>query len=76
MNGCFNGTGDYQTPQGDRYVGQWGRSLPNGTGTYSWPDGARHEGGWRDGVPSGSGPYFDVGGGVLGQFLSAECRST
>jgi len=45
---CYNGTGTYTWPDGQRYVGEFRDGKLHGTGTYTWPDGTKYVGEYRD----------------------------
>jgi len=59
---CFNGTGTYAFPSGEKYSGEFEEGMYNGTGKYYFPDGRRYEGQFRNNKFSGEGVYYFTNG--------------
>lgn len=59
---CRTGTGTYQWPTGDKYVGQFVDYKIQGTGTYYWANGSRYEGQWVQNRQEGQGKLFLTNG--------------
>ena len=54
FDGCF---GAYDSPNGDRYVGEWKNDEPHGIGTATYADGDRYAGEFNQGAKHGRGVY-------------------
>ena len=73
--GHRSGSGAYDFPNGDRYVGAWRFDLPCGLGCYSCLGGGLHEGEWVEGLKDGWGMATSASGRVTcgESSLGANC---
>lgn len=61
---CQNGRGTYQFDNGNKYVGDFKKSMMNGKGTMYFTNGNRYNGDWEGGFREGSGIYYFSNGNV------------
>ena len=66
---CKNGRGSYQFDNGNKYVGDFRRSIMHGKGTVYFANGNRYNGDWVSGLREGTGIYsFSSGNVYTGAF--------
>lgn len=45
----MEGTGEFEWPDGRKYIGEYIDDKKHGQGTFVWPDGRKYEGAWKYG---------------------------
>jgi L1 cell adhesion molecule like protein len=45
----MEGKGEFNWPDGRKYIGEYRDDKKEGQGLFIWPDGRRYEGSWLDG---------------------------
>jgi hypothetical protein len=70
---CKNGRGTYQFDNGNKYVGDFRRSIMHGKGTVYFANGNRYNGDWVGGLREGTGIYtFSNGNVYTGSFKKSR----
>jgi hypothetical protein len=70
---CKNGRGTYQFDNGNKYVGEFRRSIMQGKGTVYFANGNRYNGDWVGGLREGTGIYtFSNGNVYTGSFKKSR----
>jgi hypothetical protein len=53
VNASKEGQGEYQWPDGNRYIGEWKNNMLNGKGLFTWYDDRLYLGDWHDNMMHG-----------------------
>ena len=58
----MHGKGEFEWPDGRKYIGGYVADKKHGYGEFFWPDGRIYEGNWKNGIQHGRGVYTSRNG--------------
>lgn len=61
-DGVFNGEGELDYANGDKYIGTFKMGKKDGKGIFTWKSGPYYSGEWKDGVRHGNGVHTQANG--------------